>query len=49
MLHVLGYPMKPKGGVRSPGGVVTSNYDLPDVGAKKQIQVLCKSNNILSH
>lgn len=49
MLHVLGYSMKPKGGVRSPGGVVTSNYDLPDVGAKKQIQVLCKSNNILSH
>lgn len=35
MLHVLRYPMKPKGGVRSPGGVVKSSYELPDVGAKK--------------
>lgn len=30
-----------KGGIRFPGDGVTSDGELPDIGARNQIQVLC--------
>lgn len=37
-------PQKPERGIRSPGARVTDGCELPDGGAKNQIQVLCESN-----